>query len=608
MHGHFLLKYLFHLILALCILIHPFFVQADNKDLKAETREKEASDTAKVNSLNNVGWLCQSSDPSAAKKYFHRSILLADKIFYDAGLIVAYNKLGIICRENGEYDSAIYFHLKCLKISEKTNDKYGIFQSYENLGNAYSLMEDSSKSVSYFRKALEFSKIAKDTLSTGKAYIGLGNLYMGYGQTAIARSWYNKALDICKKYNDKPNLAHIYNNIGSSYYNDSNYKAALIYFYKNAEIKKGLKDLSGLAYVYENIATAYIKINKDSALHYFNLSIDLAKKVQNPSILMETYRNMVPFYLAKDDYEKALKISEKYHAIKDSIFTITKTKAITNIQSKYDSEKKEQQIALLMADKKFSHLLRNSLIGLILLVLVIVIVLYNRYRFERRSIKTISAEKSRSDELLLNILPSETAEELKKYGKTSAKYYDEVSVLFADIIGFSQISQQMSPQALVADLDKYFGAFDLIMEKYGLEKIKTIGDAYLAAGGLPHQDKGTPVEVINAAIEMQQYVESLKKEKAANDEPLFEVRIGVHTGPIVAGGVGIKKFAYDIWGDTVNTAARMEQYGVAGKVNISEQTYQIVKDHFNCTFRGNIEVKNRGVFAMYFVEGVRDKA
>ena len=601
--AHFSRKYLHVVVLALLIQINFFLARAENGNHKAASAKYESTDTAKVNLLNNAGWLCHSSDPAAAKKYFHSAIGLADKIGYQKGLIVAYNKIGILCREDGEYDSAIYFHLNCLKISENANDNYGIFQSYENLGGAYSLLDDTTKAVLYYKKALDASEKAKDTLSTGKAYIGLGNLYLGYGQTDMARSWYYRALDICKKFDNKPNLSTIYNNIGGSYYNDSNYKTALVYFYKNAEIKKELKDLSGLAYVYENIATSYIKINKDSALHYFNLSIDIAKKVQNPSILMEIYRNMISFYLAKDDYEKAFKISDKYHDIKDSIFTITKTKAIANIQSKYDSDKKEQQITILTEEKKFSSLLRNFLLVALAFIIVISLVILNRYRFERKVNKIIDAEKNRSNELLLNILPAETAEELKKYGKTTAKNYDEVSVLFADIKGFSDISRQMTAQNLVADLDQYFGAFDFITEKYGLEKIKTIGDAYLCVGGLPIPGKGTPEDVMNAALEMQQYVYGLNPEKLTNGDPLFEVRIGIHTGPVVAGVVGIKKFAYDIWGDTVNTAARMEQYGEAGKVNISEETYEKIKDKFICNFRGNIEVKNKGVFPMYFVIG-----
>ena len=177
----------------------------------------------------------------------------------------------------------------------------------------------------------------------------------------------------------------------------------------------------------------------------------------------------------------------------------------------------------------------------------------------------IQKEKERSDELLLNILPSEVAEELKQKGYTTAKSFDEVTILFSDIKGFTHVAERMTAQELVKEIDTYFSAFDHIMQQYGLEKIKTIGDAYIAAGGLPEGNSATASKVVDAAIAMQNAVENFKKERIEKNLPYFELRIGIHTGPVVAGVVGIKKFQYDIWGDTVNMAARMEQSGVAGK-------------------------------------------
>jgi class 3 adenylate cyclase/ligand-binding sensor domain-containing protein len=214
----------------------------------------------------------------------------------------------------------------------------------------------------------------------------------------------------------------------------------------------------------------------------------------------------------------------------------------------------------------------------------------------------VERQKEKSDELLLNILPSEVAEELKEKGYTTAKSFDEVTVLFSDIKGFTNVAEKMTAQELVKEIDTYFSAFDNIILKYGLEKIKTIGDAYIAAGGLPEKNSATAQNVVEAAIAMQQTAEKLKQERISLNKPYFELRIGIHTGPVVAGVVGIKKFQYDIWGDTVNLAARMEQSGVPGKINISQQTHELVKEQFNCVHRGKIEAKNKGDIDMYFVE------
>lgn len=214
----------------------------------------------------------------------------------------------------------------------------------------------------------------------------------------------------------------------------------------------------------------------------------------------------------------------------------------------------------------------------------------------------VERQKEKSDELLLNILPSEVAHELKEKGYTTARSFEEVTVLFSDIKGFTGVAEKLSAQELVKEIDTYFSAFDNIILKYGLEKIKTIGDAYIAAGGLPEKNTATAQNVIEAAIAMQQVVEKLKQERELLGKPYFELRIGIHTGHVVAGVVGIKKFQYDIWGDTVNLAARMEQSGVPGKINISHQTYLLVNQQFNCVHRGKVEAKNKGDIDMYFVE------
>lgn len=213
------------------------------------------------------------------------------------------------------------------------------------------------------------------------------------------------------------------------------------------------------------------------------------------------------------------------------------------------------------------------------------------------NLEVISTEKKKSDELLLNILPEEVASELKQNGFAQAKHFEEVSVLFTDFVGFTRISQTLSPKDLVAEIDSYFSEFDRIMVKHGIEKIKTIGDAYMAVCGLPAENHEHALKIIRAAKDIIAFVAERK-----SNGGLFDIRVGINTGSVVAGIIGIKKYAYDIWGDTVNTAARMESNGEAGRINISETTYELIKSEFNCIYRGEIEAKNKGLIKMYFVD------
>lgn len=250
--------------------------------------------------------------------------------------------------------------------------------------------------------------------------------------------------------------------------------------------------------------------------------------------------------------------------------------------------------------------------ALIALVVLGIIILYiNAQRWRRKKLektvsirtKQLSREKKRSEELLRNILPSEVANELKSAGRAEARQFDQVSILFSDFRGFTGISEKLSPNELVDELNVCFRAFDRIMEKYGVEKIKTIGDAYMAAGGVPDPSIGKPAAVVNAALDMQRIIAERKIERSAEGRPYFEMRVGIHTGPVVAGIVGFKKFQYDIWGDTVNIASRMESSGEVGKVNISGTTYALIsrQEKFEFQHRGKVEAKGKGEMDMYFV-------
>jgi adenylate cyclase len=214
-------------------------------------------------------------------------------------------------------------------------------------------------------------------------------------------------------------------------------------------------------------------------------------------------------------------------------------------------------------------------------------------------------EKEKSDNLLANMFPKGTAEEIMAKGKAAKTKYNFVTVLFSDIQGFTKIAEEMNPEILIDELDRFFFHFDSVAEKYRIEKIKTIGDAYMCAGGIPERNRTNPVEVVLAALEMQNYMRSLKNNPDSPAARFWDIRIGIHTGTVIAGVVGHKKITYDIWGDTVNTASRMESSGEAGKINISGTTYEFVKDFFDCDYRGRMPVKYKGDLDMYFVMGIK---
>lgn len=276
-------------------------------------------------------------------------------------------------------------------------------------------------------------------------------------------------------------------------------------------------------------------------------------------------------------------------------------------QAALDAARADVAEANLSAER--SQNLRNLAILGAAFLLLVSLLSYGRFRASRKAKRTleeknkiIDQERQNSENLLLNILPKPIADELKAYGKARAQKFEQVTVLLADFKNFTQISEKLGPEELVNELDRCFKAFDFIIQQYpDIEKIKTIGDAYMCASGLTH-GASFPDNLVRAALEMQQFLEEHKQENIRMGKPFFEARIGIHTGPVVAGVVGVKKFAYDIWGDTVNITARMEANCEEGNVNVSQTTYQWIASHFECQYRGKVEAKNKGAIDMYYVK------
>ena len=301
----------------------------------------------------------------------------------------------------------------------------------------------------------------------------------------------------------------------------------------------------------------------------------------------------------KNEKEKLLQIAKQEKDLQSAqLAVLSKDKAL-----------KEAQILNQKKEINFKNTMRVVYWIGILMLSISLFLIYKNYKNQKVNLRRLNIsnhklnrEKSKTEELLHNILPIEVANELKTNGFSEAKQYEHVTVLFTDFVNFSGISESLSPKELVSEIDQCFKAFDAIMQQYKLEKIKTIGDAYLAVAGLPKANPYHAIDAINAAKDLLEFMEKTDSIFGTKSKHKAGIRIGIHSGPVVAGIVGVKKFAYDIWGDTVNTAARLEQNSEAGKINVSNSTYELAKNHFNFESRGKIPAKNKGMIEMYFLK------
>ncbi|HJW31239.1 MAG TPA: adenylate/guanylate cyclase domain-containing protein, partial [Saprospiraceae bacterium] len=365
------------------------------------------------------------------------------------------------------------------------------------------------------------------------------------------------------------------------------------------QLFRSVSNQAKVAGVCNQIGTLYLRLhNLSKAKDYFNKDLDLIASSPSLDLLKNYYSGIQSFDSARGDWKNAYPNYRKYIIYRDSLENETNTKANMQTVIQYEFDKKEAAAKAEQEKKDIvQRNIRNSIAGGLAGALIFLVVVF-------RQRNKISKARKRSDELLLNILPSEVAEELKLKGSTDAKQFDEVTVMFTDFKDFTQTSEKLSPAELVELIHECFSEFDKIISTYGLEKIKTIGDSYMCAGGLPVPNKSNASDTVNAAIAICEFMKMKNLKDMKEGRPVFEMRVGCHTGPVVAGIVGIKKFAYDIWGDTVNIASRMESSGEVGYVNISGATYELVKDQFHCEYRGKIQAKNKGEIDMYFVEHI----
>jgi len=509
----------------------------------------------------------------------------------------AYIAYALVCSQQGNYAKAIEYYYLALKKAEELNGKLANTKqlksnAYSGIGNVYQCQHNEEEALKNYFVGLKIDSELNHQISIAGCYNNIANIFTDQHKYTQAIFYYNRALKINKETLNKQWEAFNYCNIGLVYTTLGNYQEALRNF--NEAIKTGgeIKDKISVAGGLTGAGGIYIKLKKyPEARILLDKALILSKETGNTDNIKEAYEQLAILDSAVGNWKSAFENRKQFIIYRDSIVNQDNIQKLTQNQMQYEFDKKD---VISREEAKQQRNIRNmSFAGMGVLLLFTLVVVRQR--------NTVRKGKKRSDELLLNILPAETAEELKATGTAKAKDFEMVTVMFTDFRNFSVLSKQMNAQQLVNEINYCYSAFDNIIGKYGIEKIKTIGDSYMCAGGLPVPNKTHAVDVVAAALEMRDFMLEERRKREAEGRLFFEIKIGIHTGPVVAGIVGIKKFAYDIWGDTVNLASRMESADEAGKINISEATYELVKDKFKCEYRGEIEAKNKGKLKMYFI-------
>ena len=511
---------------------------------------------------------------------------------------------------------------------------------YLQKGNAYQFKGNFDKALEAFFKSINYAQRIGYTRGVGAVMISVADIYSQIHNSNNAVHYYNLGIQTLRQTDDSLSLATALLNAGDEYVNSKKYDSAILYFNESGNIFRKINYLIGTAYTLGNVGMVYAEQGRDdlaernineainileksqdyspisvyltymsdiynrrndwnAALSYAQRSLMLARQYQLKAQISDAYLKLYELYNSKGDYKTSLDHYRNHITYRDSVKNVQAVEEMADLRTNFEISRKQVEVDLLNQQKKNQQIIVVTTIIALLLISLLAFGLYRRYLFVEKTRKIIEDEKNKSDALLLNILPEEAAKELKDKGAVKAKKFNSVTVLFTDFKDFTKSAEQVEPEKLVKSIDHYFKAFDEIITRHGLEKIKTIGDAYMCAGGIPVENNSHAKDVVLAAREMIAFVAAM--EDHYDGLMSFEMRVGINTGPVVAGIVGTRKWQYDIWGDTVNIASRMESESEIGRINLSETTYNLIKDEFPCEFRGEMNAKNRGTLKMYFL-------
>jgi class 3 adenylate cyclase len=535
-------------------------------------------DTTRALSYINVARELWASNLAEARQYADSALALSKQIGFRRGISGALNTIGVVYYYQGWYDLALEYYLKSLAIRQEIGDKRDIANSINNIGLIHSIQRRDSLALDYLKQALQMYQELKTRNSIALAYNNIGTIYRRMKRYDSALAMHLCALDTLKHSKNRLGLALTHQQLGMTYVELRNYPEAEKYLtlslhgYEAAQDRKGVTNSRwGLAHCLYS-AGQYAR-----ALAFAESALREAQAIAMRLEQRDCYELLSKIRAAQGDYKSALEYFQKFELFKDSLLNEANAKKTAELTAQYDSEMKTKQIALLEREKEVSLLVRNGLFVGVVLIATLALSLYNRFRLKQQSEQRlqeqnllIEAERQKADTLLSNTLPEAIVKRIKAGESTIADRYDDVTVMFADIVNFTSFSVEFAPEKVVELLDAIFSDFDAIVTKYGVEKIKTIGDSYMLVGGLPQSQTDHVERVAQVAIECMNALEHINAALGLS----VQLRVGIHTGSVVAGVIGKKKFTYDLWGDTVNIASRMESQGEPGKIHVSEEVYR----------------------------------
>ncbi len=519
--------------------------------------------------------------------------------------------IGEIHLELGDYVTSLTIQMECLEIVEKNKKFLQYYSILSKIGLLYFTMGDDDSAKKNYLEVLDYTKKIKSPALRGETLLQLANLYLKQEKTSEVSIELLEALELYRNENNKIGQGQTLESLGSYYIVVDNFNLSFESFSKSIDIFWDLGDRKGIARVLNNLSKLYLikeyqDFSVEQAILHCKESLQLSEVIHALKLQAESHSILAQCYEHFEEFKLAYKHVLLFQKIEKEVMNDEISRKTKNIQLKHEIENKLREMELHKQEAEIYRLKNVELESAYSEITRQQDVLHKQateIELANSELNEINIQlqeaNNMTDKLLLNVLPAKIAKRLLNNESPIADYFKQTTVLFADLAGFTKLSSLVSPNHIVEILNTIFYEFDLLTEKYGLEKIKTIGDNYMCVGGVPEEDANHANSIALFSLDILLVIE---KYALIFNEPL-SLRIGFNSGDVVAGVIGKNKFVYDLWGDTVNTASRMESYGEIHKIQVSESSYELLKDAFDFVTRSPIEVKGKGSMQTYFLVG-----